>query len=121
MKFVHIFFSFQVSWVRRKGDDLNLITFGLQTYSSDSRYSLQYTAPNDWQLLIQYANERDEGHYECQVSSHPPLALLVYLTVVGKCQTAFTFFFLQNHNRDTQNGNNARNDEMKEGRETEKA
>ena len=85
------FFSFQVSWVRRKGDDLNLITFGRQTYSSDSRYSLEYIAPNDWQLLIQYANERDEGHYECQISSHPPLALLVYLTVVGKCQITFYF------------------------------
>lgn len=78
----------QVSWVRRKGDELNLITFGRHTYSSDSRYSLEYIVPNDWQLLIQYANERDEGHYECQISSHPPLVLLVYLTVVGKCHSA---------------------------------
>ena len=76
--------SLQVSWVRRKGDELNLITFGRTTYSSDSRYSLEYQEPNDWQLLIQYANERDEGHYECQVSAHPPMVLLVYLTVVGK-------------------------------------
>lgn len=75
--------SFQVSWVRRKGDELNLITFGRHTYSSDSRYSLEYVAPNDWQLLIQYANERDEGVYECQIATHPPLILLVYLTVVG--------------------------------------
>lgn len=74
----------QVSWVKRKGDELNLITFGRHTYSSDSRYALEYQAPNDWQLLIQYANERDEGHYECQVSAHPPLVLVVYLTVVGK-------------------------------------
>lgn len=78
------FFYFQVSWVKRRGEELNLITFGRHTYSSDSRYSLEYQAPNDWQLLIQYANERDEGHYECQVSAHPPLVLLVYLTVVGK-------------------------------------
>lgn len=59
-----LFFLFQVSWVRRKGDELNLITFGRHTYSSDSRYSLEYVAPNNWQLLIQFANERDEGHYE---------------------------------------------------------
>lgn len=64
----YICFFFQVSWVRRKGDELNLITFGLHTYSSDSRYSLEYIAPSDWQLMIQYANERDEGHYECQIS-----------------------------------------------------
>lgn len=84
---------FQVSWVRRKGDELNLITFGRHTYSSDSRYSLEYVAPNDWQLLIQYANERDEGHYECQISSHPPLVLLVYLTVVGKCSNIYNFSY----------------------------
>ncbi|EAT47775.1 AAEL001127-PA [Aedes aegypti] len=71
-----------VTWVRRKGDDIHLITVGRHTYSSDSRYSLQYQAPNDWQLLIQYANERDEGLYECQISSHPPLVFLVYLIVV---------------------------------------
>lgn len=93
----------QVSWVRRKGDELNLITFGRHTYSSDSRYSLEYIAPNDWQLLIQYANERDEGHYECQISSHPPLVLLVYLTVVGKCHYfsifhIFLLFFREKRN-----------------------
>ncbi|XP_035783883.1 zwei Ig domain protein zig-8-like [Anopheles albimanus] len=71
-----------VSWVRRKGDEIHLITVGRQTYSSDSRYSLQYQPPNDWQLQIQYSNERDEGHYECQISSHPPLVYLVYLIVV---------------------------------------
>ncbi|XP_046803139.1 hemicentin-1 [Lucilia cuprina] len=71
-----------VSWMRRKGDELALITFGRHTYSGDSRYSLEFEEPNDWKLLIQYANERDEGPYECQVSSHPPLVLLVYLTVI---------------------------------------
>ncbi|XP_055915019.1 neurotrimin [Eupeodes corollae] len=71
-----------VSWMRRKGDDLTLITFGRHTYSSDSRYSFDFEEPNDWKLLIQYANERDDGPYECQVSSHPPLVLLVYLTVI---------------------------------------
>ncbi|XP_063218451.1 cell adhesion molecule DSCAM [Bacillus rossius redtenbacheri] len=71
-----------VSWVRRKDDQLQLITFGLHTYSSDSRYSLSYQTPNDWRLHIQFANERDEGHYECQVSSHPPLVYTVLLHVV---------------------------------------
>uniref|UniRef100_A0A182JKB4 Ig-like domain-containing protein n=1 Tax=Anopheles atroparvus TaxID=41427 RepID=A0A182JKB4_ANOAO len=71
-----------VSWVRRKGDEIHLITVGRQTYSSDSRYSLQFQPPNNWQLLIQYSNERDEGHYECRISSYPPLVYLVYLIVV---------------------------------------
>lgn len=72
-----------VSWMRRRGEDLTLITFGQHTYSGDSRYSLEFEEPNDWKLLIQFANERDEGPYECQVSSHPPLVLLVYLTIIG--------------------------------------
>lgn len=70
--------------MRRKGDELTLITFGQHTYSADARYALQFEDPNDWKLLIQHADERDEGSYECQVSSHPPLVLLVYLTVIGK-------------------------------------
>jgi len=77
-------FCLQVSWVRRKAEDVHLITFGLHTYSSDNRYSLNYQQPNDWKLQIQFANERDEGQYECRVSSHPPLVHTVYLYVVGK-------------------------------------
>lgn len=69
--------------MRRKGDDLHLITFGQHTYSSDSRYMLEYQAPNDWRLLIQYANERDEGTYSCEVNSHPPLVYIAYLSVAG--------------------------------------
>lgn len=71
-----------VSWMRRKGDDLTLITFGRHTYSSDSRYSLEFEEPNNWKLCIRYANKRDEGPYECQVSSHPPLILLVNINVI---------------------------------------
>jgi Immunoglobulin V-set domain len=74
----------KVSWVRRKGDQLHLLTFGETTYSSDSRYSLKFKSPNDWQLHIQYANERDEGLYECHINTQPTLAFVVYLTVVGK-------------------------------------
>ncbi|KAG8232736.1 hypothetical protein J437_LFUL013097, partial [Ladona fulva] len=74
--------SREVSWVRRKGGEPQLITFGLHTYSSDSRYSLNYQLPNDWKLQIKFANKRDEGHYECQVSSHPPRIFHVFLIVV---------------------------------------
>lgn len=73
----------KVSWIRKNGDSINLITFADQKYSNDSKYSLKYEAPNDWQLFIQYANEKDEGLYECTVSSHPPIAHLVNLIVVG--------------------------------------
>lgn len=79
------FLSFvQVSWVRRKEEQLHLITFGASTYISDSRYSLDFKQPNDWQLHIQYANERDEGQFECQINTSPPLVLIVLLEVIGK-------------------------------------
>lgn len=75
---------YKVSWVRRKGDQLHLITFGESLYSSDSRYSLKFKSPNDWQLHIQYANKRDEGQFECQINTSPTLVFIVYLIVVGK-------------------------------------
>lgn len=70
--------------MRRKGDQLHLITFGDSLYSSDSRYSLKFKSPNDWQLHIQYANERDSGQFECQINTSPTLVFIVYLIVVGK-------------------------------------
>lgn len=63
---------------------MHLITFGQHTYSSDSRYLLEYVVPNNWQLLIQYANERDEGIYSCEVNSHPPRVYITYLSVAGR-------------------------------------
>lgn len=73
--------------MKRKDEQLHLITFGASTYISDSRYSLDFKQPNDWQLHIQYANERDEGQFECQINTSPPLALVLQLEVIGKiCQ-----------------------------------
>ncbi|XP_039749870.1 titin homolog [Pararge aegeria] len=71
-----------ISWVRRRDEDLHLLSFGRHTYSADSRYSLAFEQPNDWRLLIQYVSERDEGYYECQISTHPPLVRRVLLSVV---------------------------------------
>lgn len=71
-----------VSWVKKVGDKMHLLSYGQQVYSSDLRYQMIFKQPNDWQLKIQYANERDEGHYECQVSSHPPIAISVFLAVI---------------------------------------
>ncbi|KOC60276.1 hypothetical protein WH47_08605 [Habropoda laboriosa] len=71
----------EVSWVRRRGDELHLLTIGRDTYASDSRFSLAFEKPNDWRLFLSSAIERDGGLYECQVSAHPPLIRTVHLTV----------------------------------------
>ena len=38
----------------------------------------------DWQLQIQAVSQYDSGRYLCQATTHPPSAILVTLTVVGK-------------------------------------
>lgn len=73
----------QVSWVRRHEQELHLLTVGMQTYSTDSRFSLHFQHPNDWRLQIKFARPRDEGIYECQVSIHPPRIYTVRLIVAG--------------------------------------
>ncbi|XP_065084007.1 uncharacterized protein LOC135706325 [Ochlerotatus camptorhynchus] len=72
-----------VSWVRRKhGEtDLQLLTVGKQTYSGDSRYTIEFQYPNNWRLKIASANKNDEGVYECQISTHPPKVIIYYLHV----------------------------------------
>ncbi|XP_066989527.1 opioid-binding protein/cell adhesion molecule-like isoform X1 [Macrobrachium rosenbergii] len=72
-----------VSWVRRDGDKIKLITWGLHTYSNDARYSLNFEHPNNWKLQIKYTQRRDQGTYECQISTHPPKILYVRLNIVA--------------------------------------
>ncbi|XP_076657873.1 uncharacterized protein LOC143361991 [Halictus rubicundus] len=76
--------TLKVSWVRRRGEELHLLTIGLDTYANDMRFSLELEQPNDWRLLLHSATERDGGLYECQVSAHPPLIRTVHLTVSGE-------------------------------------
>lgn len=88
------FFLLQVSWVRRRGEELHLLTIGLDTYASDSRFSLAFEKPNDWRLLLRSATERDTGLYECQVSAHPPLIRTVHLAVSGKWARHCVYMFI---------------------------
>ncbi|XP_069163752.1 neural cell adhesion molecule 2-like [Procambarus clarkii] len=70
-----------VSWIRRR--DYHLLTVGSQAYSSDDRFQVRYIKhENDWQLHIRYVQVRDQGVYECQVSSHPPISLFSTLHVL---------------------------------------
>ncbi|XP_055716820.1 uncharacterized protein LOC129810396 isoform X2 [Phlebotomus papatasi] len=72
-----------VSWVRRnpETDELQLLTVGHHTYSADSRYSVDFEYPNNWRLRIVMADRRDEGIYECQISTHPPRVFQIYFYV----------------------------------------
>lgn len=83
-------FFFQVSWVRRLGGELHLITFGQHTYSSDARFSLDFESPNNWRLRLSSAGEGDSGMYECQVSTHPPIVRTIYFFVSGEYRLLLT-------------------------------
>ncbi|XP_046679742.1 zwei Ig domain protein zig-8-like [Homalodisca vitripennis] len=70
-----------VSWLRRQEGQLRLLSVGLEIYSRDSRYTFQRSEDNYWQLTVAGVQETDQGLYECQVTSHPPLAYSRYLHV----------------------------------------
>lgn len=84
---------FQVSWLRREGDKLKLVAVGLEAYSAEPRYMTHHAEPNDWQLKMDAAQHDDQGQYECHVSSHPPISLTFFLTVVGKSYHGVTVVF----------------------------
>ncbi|XP_031780180.1 titin homolog isoform X1 [Nasonia vitripennis] len=72
-----------VSWVRRQdnGEKMNLLTVGQQTYTGDSRYTVEFQYPDNWRLQIKNVNSSDEGQYECQISTHPPKFIHVNLHI----------------------------------------
>ncbi|KAL7646463.1 UNVERIFIED_CONTAM: hypothetical protein RMT77_003376 [Armadillidium vulgare] len=59
---------FQVSWFRRR--DWHILTTGIFTYTNDERFSVHHVEDSpDWTLQIKYATRRDNGTYECQLST----------------------------------------------------
>lgn len=72
-----------MSWLRRRDGQLLLLSVGVEVYNTDGRVTAHFAPPNDWQLRLTAAQDRDQGGYECQVSSHPPIVQTVHLHVVG--------------------------------------
>ncbi|RLU23425.1 hypothetical protein DMN91_003629 [Ooceraea biroi] len=72
-----------VSWVRRheSGEKMSLLTVGQNTYTGDSRYTIEFQYPDNWRLRIKRVNSSDEGQYECQISTHPPKFIHVNLHI----------------------------------------
>ncbi|KAL4705531.1 hypothetical protein ACJJTC_005363, partial [Scirpophaga incertulas] len=70
-----------VSWIRHR--DLHILTVGGYTYTSDQRFQAT-RAPHadDWTLHVKWAQQRDAGVYECQVSTQPVSSFFVTLHVV---------------------------------------
>ncbi|XP_066582813.1 uncharacterized protein [Prorops nasuta] len=79
---VHNLGDGMVSWIKRKKVH-ELLTVGLTTYANDERFqAIHFHHSEDWTLQIKYVQSRDGGMYECQVSTHPPTSIFLFLEVV---------------------------------------
>lgn len=57
-----------VSWIRRR--DWHILSSGMFTYTNDERFQIMHSeGSEDWVLKIRYVQKRDNGTYECQVST----------------------------------------------------
>ncbi|OXA37027.1 Limbic system-associated membrane protein [Folsomia candida] len=57
-----------ISWVRRR--DWHILTTGKVTYTNDERFHILHTeGTDDWTLQIKFIQSRDNGTYECQIST----------------------------------------------------
>ncbi|KAG7167456.1 Zwei Ig domain protein zig-8-like 7 [Homarus americanus] len=58
----------QISWIRRR--DWHVLTSGVFTYTTDERFSITHRdGADDWTLSIKFLQARDNGTYECQIST----------------------------------------------------
>lgn len=85
---VNKIFNKSVSWVRMRDD--HILTVDRVIFIADERFNAFHPTsgltelPDSWQLQIKYVQARDEGVYECQVSSEPKVSAQIRLHVVGE-------------------------------------
>lgn len=62
---------------------MHILTYGSDTYISDTRYTAKYKENTDtWVLMIKSVQLKDSGVFECQLSSMPVTSYAVRLNVV---------------------------------------
>ncbi|XP_063539720.1 uncharacterized protein LOC134748841 [Cydia strobilella] len=71
-----------VMWLRRTTDSAQLLTVGRSPYAGDNRIAVKFQYPNNWRLSMNPVKRSDAGLYMCQISTHPPKAILANLTVL---------------------------------------
>ncbi|XP_037907668.1 zwei Ig domain protein zig-8-like isoform X2 [Hermetia illucens] len=70
-----------VAWIRHR--DLHILTVSTYTYTTDQRFQTTFHRDIDeWTLQIKWAQKRDAGMYECQVSTQPVKSFSVNLNIV---------------------------------------
>nr|XP_036233416.1 uncharacterized protein LOC106620859 [Bactrocera oleae]XP_036233417.1 uncharacterized protein LOC106620859 [Bactrocera oleae] len=70
-----------ISWLRIR--DGHILTVDQMTFIADQRFQPIFAPnPDRWSLQIKYVQLKDEGTYECQVSTEPKSSAIVTLRVV---------------------------------------
>jgi len=70
-----------VSWIRKV--DGHILTVDKLTYISDERFMVIRPRDRDeWNLIIRQVQEKDEGTYECQISTEPKMSHSMFLKVM---------------------------------------
>ncbi|XP_039947708.1 uncharacterized protein LOC120766348 [Bactrocera tryoni] len=70
-----------ISWLRIR--DGHILTVDQTTFIADQRFQPIFAPkPDRWSLQIKYVQLKDEGTYECQVSTEPKSSAIVTLRVV---------------------------------------
>lgn len=73
--------------------DLHILTSDTFTYTGDQRFSVLHTVgSDDWDLKIDFVQQRDSGIYECQMNTEPKINLAFFLEVTGKLHKLNAFF-----------------------------
>ncbi|XP_033331096.1 zwei Ig domain protein zig-8 [Megalopta genalis] len=70
-----------VSWVRRR--DSHILSVDRTMFIPDERFQALFVDSVDsWTLQVKYVQERDEGEYECQISTDPKKSHIIKLNIV---------------------------------------
>ncbi|EDW80074.2 uncharacterized protein Dwil_GK24089 [Drosophila willistoni] len=88
-----------VAWIRHR--DLHILTVGTYTYTTDQRFQTSYHRDIDeWTLQIKWAQQRDAGVYECQISTQPVRSYSVNLNIVDLIDAETSSTMQQYYNDD---------------------
>lgn len=56
----------------------------------DERFQAIFGEPDKWTLQVKYVQARDEGEYECQISTDPKKSHIIKLNIVGENRGAIS-------------------------------
>lgn len=58
----------------------------------DERFQAIFGEADTWTLQVKYVQARDEGEYECQISTDPKKSHIIKLNIVGESEISSRLF-----------------------------